>query len=366
MSVQLVWGLGFRGLAALGLALGLTSGAMAQETATPVEVAPVMADPGDDVVIAAGTLAQKLEVPLSFKISGVIDGIYVDEGDIVDKGQLLSQLIDTEIGARESEAAATLAQAQSDYQRAKVLADRGVLSKSALEQAETAMKRAKANLDAVKFDTRFSRIVAPAEGVVLSRRAEPGELVNAGVSVLTIGDASKGFILNVPLSDRDVVRLAPGDDAEITLSATPSLSLSATVVRLAAKADPRTGSFNAELLLDVEAGAANLLRSGMIGTAVITPRQTEKPESARVVIPADAILEASGPTGTVFVVDETNKASLRQIEVSQIRVGHIVVSKGLGEGEQVVVSGAPYLKNGMPVRIVSRRGDVLAPTPIGQ
>ena len=352
-----------RFVAALVCVLGLFPGlAFGNGASIPVEVAEVEKDSGLDPVKAAGTLELRLEIPMSFKVSGVVDGIYVDEGDTVTKGQVLAQLIDTEVDSREQSAAARAAQADSALQRARVLAERGVISQAALESAESEARQARAALDAAKFDSRFGRITAPADGVVLVRRADPGELVNAGVSVLTIGNTDEGFILKVPLSDRDVVRLAPGDDAWVSF-ATGGPPIRATVTRLAAKAHEATGAFNAELALDVSEQQAKILRSGMIGSATIVPRNQPSDE-ARVVIPADAIVEANGKQATVYLIDTDNKARFRQVRVAEIRPDRVVVDAGLAIGEKVVVSGAAFLREGRDVSIVPNRADVTTPETV--
>src|SRR5262249_44673921 len=144
------------------------------------------------------------------------------------------------------------------------LAGKGFASQSRVDDAKTAVERAKASRDAMAFDAAKAELRAPADGVVLSRLAEPNEVVTPGKPILLFGDASGGLVLVTPVSDTQITRIRGGDAAEVTFAGLAPIK--ASVTRLAAKADQRTGAFDVELkLAEIKPG----LRSGLVGEARI-------------------------------------------------------------------------------------------------
>lgn len=317
--------------------------------AIPVQVAEVRLAPEASYVTAYGMVRPDLDAVLSFKISGLVKHIAVDLGDRVKKDDVLAELDMREIGAEARRAAAAAAKAKRDVERLKPLAEKGFASRAAIQDAETAYTLALAERQRVEFNRQLSTITAPADGVVLSRMAEPNEIVSAGAPILTVSQGGGGFILKAGLADRDVAKIRIGAKAHVTLDAFPSKEIEGSVRRIAAASEARTGTFEIEVTLDeVPEGTA----SGFIGMARIEPASTD--ETAGLAIPATAILEGHGSTANVYVVDEETM-TVRQVRVA---IGHItgeevIVTSGVKEGQRVVSAGAPYLREGAKIRVVT-------------
>src|SRR5262249_47835406 len=138
--------------------------------------------------------------------------------------------------------------AEANLKRADDLAAKGFAAQARVDDAKMALERAKAARDAAAFDAAKAELRAPADGVVLSRLAEPNEVVTPGKPILLFGDASGGLVLVTPVSDTQIMRIRGGDEAAVQFAGLAPLK--ATVARLAAKADQRTGAFDVELKLD--------------------------------------------------------------------------------------------------------------------
>ena len=321
----------------------------AAENAIPVQVAEVRRAPEAAYVTAYGMVRPDLDAVLSFKISGLVKRIAVDTGDRVKKGDVLAELDMREIGADNRRAAAAAAKAKRDVERLKPLYDKGFASKAAMQDAETAYDLAIAERQRVEFNRQLSTITAPADGVVLARNAEPNEIVNAGAPILTVSQGGGSFILKAGLADRDVAKIRVGAPAHVTLDAFPETDITGKVRRIAAPNEMRTGTFEVEIDLDrVPEGTT----SGFIGMAKIEP--VNSGVAADLAIPATAILEGHGSTANVYVVDE------KTMTVRQVRVGiehiigdEVVVASGLKQGDRVVSAGAPYLRDGTKIRVVT-------------
>jgi RND family efflux transporter MFP subunit len=225
---------------------------------------------------------------------------------------------------------------------------KGFASQAAVDNARMAAERARAARDATAFDAAKSELKAPADGVVLSRLAETNEMAAAGRPILLYGDASGGLVLVTPVSDTQITRLRGGDMAKISFAGIAQ-PIAAVVNRLAAKADTRTGAFDVELKLSSFVPG---LRSGLVGDARIVPSVNDE-TSAYMAIPAVALLEGRGDQAAVFVVDAAGHAQRRSVRIGGFVDSFVLIASGLKAGERVVTSGAPYLRNGQPVTVVS-------------
>lgn len=332
-------------------------GASADPPADPpprprVEVATAAARTQALPIRASGRLASKAEIPLSFKIDGVIDRILVDEGEAVRKGQRLAQLHLSEIEARVMEATAALEQAERDLARTQRLHRDSVATLEGLEDARTAVDVAAARQQAARFNRQYAMIEAPAAGRILQRQAEAGEIVAPGRPILTLGASSRGWVVRVGLAARDVVRLAVGDSAQVTFDAHPNRPVAARVTEIADAADPQTGTFEVELTVC----ATDLpLKSGFIAAARLQPSAAVE----YVEIPAAALVEGDGRDGVVFTVDSTPEAEVQRtpVRIAEMLDSTVVLDRGLAPGARVVTTGAVGLRDGETVQVDSSRLD---------
>ena len=149
-----------------------TSDPAARAQGIPVHAARVTDTTLARPISAAGTLAPKDEITLSFKIGGVIAGVRVDAGDEVRAGQTLATLDLREIDAGLSKAQSGAEKAERDLARAQRLYRDSVVTLTQMQDAETAARVARADLAAAEFNRRYAVIVAPASGTVLRRIAD--------------------------------------------------------------------------------------------------------------------------------------------------------------------------------------------------
>jgi membrane fusion protein, multidrug efflux system len=318
----------------------------------PVEtVQPVVAE-SVNVIQASGTLSANTELKLSFKTGGILRRLYVDTGQSVRAGQLLAELDLTELGAGARQMRDALQKAERDYARAALLFKQDVIAKAQLDDAKTALDVARAGSDATNFNADVGRITAAADGTVLRRFVEAGEVMAPGAPVLAVSQNSGRKILRVSLSDVDAVRVNLEDRAEVRFDALPGAVIPASVVTLAGSANPGTGLFDIELALE---GDTARLSSGVIGQAQITPStnapSTTAPDqgaNVELLIPLAALVEANEEHAIIYVIEQ-EIAQSKQVTLGEIRGESVIVRDGLTLGEHVVIRGAPYLDNGMRV-----------------
>lgn len=312
-----------------------------------VRTAPVIREEAPVPIRVNGTIGAKEESRLAFKIGGVLDHISVEEGDRVRRGQVLAMLKRSEIDAQVAQANAAYDKASRDLERVKKLEEAKVATREQLENVNTALEVARSQREIATFNQRYATIVAPTSGRILKRLASESELVGAGMPVLVLSSSEKGWIMRASVTDREVVRISPGDPAEFVLDALPGETVSAKVGEIASAPSPLTGTFEVELAL---ARPPERLITGLFGKGYITPTKAER----RTRIPASAIVEGDGARAAVFVLGEDRQHARRiELVVQAIEPDSIVIAQGLEGIDEVVTDGSAYLDERVPVKVVA-------------
>jgi membrane fusion protein (multidrug efflux system) len=316
----------------------------AKEEPLPVRVLRVQPTQAASGLAVSGTVARRLETPLGFTSAGQIANILVQEGERVRRGQALAALNTTQLDASLAATRAEQVRADAELARAVTLLEKGWVTRSRVDNARAAARAAAANVRSAQFATATARIVAPADGLILARLAEPSQVVGAGDPVLVLGEASGGFVLKVPLNDRHVARVRIGSPALVRFASMDGVTLAGRVVEIGGRAAADTGSFNAEIALPED----SRLRSGLIASAVISaPQDSGNPA---ILVPPAAMFAARAGEAFVYVVGEDNKARRRKIRIASVSDGGTQATGGVAPGEWVAVSGIDRLADGAPVR----------------
>jgi membrane fusion protein, multidrug efflux system len=341
-------------VAALAVAGGCGSGK--KQEATDAPAAAVRTVPVESVAVAqqtraVGVLAPRDEIRLSFKVGGVVDSVRVESGDTVRKGQLLAELKREEVDASVAQAVEGVEKARRDLERARQLRADEVATEEQVQDLTTAYKVARSGLDAARFNARFARIEAPADGIVFERMVEGGELVQPGQPVLVLGSTSSGWVVRVGLADRDLVRMESGAAAEVTIDAFPGRVFPGKVTRIGASADRSTGTFEVEI--EVSPQGARFAR-GLVAKVALPLAQLPDVASSATVVPVTALVDAHGRRATVYVLDRAqNVARRKEVTLGPILGEQVIVTAGLVSGEPVITDGAAWLTDGRAVRVVT-------------
>jgi len=324
----------------------------AESAATPVRSASATQGPAAALIEANGLVGSRDEMRLSFKTGGIIRRLAVQEGEAVRQGALLAELELTEIQAQAEQAAQLAAKAERDLERGERLHADQVISLEALQNLRTQAAVARAARDAARFNLGYSRITAPRDGVVLRKLVEERELVPPGQPVVVLGSAERGYVVRFALSDRDIVQIAVGDAARVTLDAYPGREFKGRVSEVSSAADVRTGLFPAQLQLDPPADLR--LASGLVAKLQLAPARAASNELTYV--PIAAIVEGDGRRASVFIVDgtvaERAVARKRDVQLAFLAGTQAALTSGVAAGERVVTEGALYLVDDERIRIV--------------
>ncbi len=308
-----------------------------------VRIAAVGVDQLPQRVTGVGTVALRREASLGFTSAGRIVRLTVNEGDPVHRGQVLASLDTTTVAADLARARAERERAAAEYRRSSNLMAQGWITRPRLENAKASLQAADAAVNSAGFQRTNATIVAPGAGRVLARLAEPGQVVAAGTPVLVIGEESSGYVLRVPLSDRDAARFTMGAAATVTLAALDNRPIAGHIIEIAGRADRATGTFVVEIALPDDSA----LRSGQIGEASIAAGGAAGGE---IRVPATAIFAPRGGEAFVYVVDRQRRiVHLRKVSIADAGDGGIRVTGGLARGDFLAVSRVDRLKDGQRI-----------------
>jgi membrane fusion protein, multidrug efflux system len=310
----------------------------------PVRVAPVTDTVLARPIAATGTVAPKDQIALSFKVGGVVDRVLVDAGDYVGAGQRLAALDLREIDATLAKARSAADKAGRDLARARRLYGDSVVTLVQLQDTETAAEQARADLETAAFNRQYAVIVAPSAGNILHRLREPGETLSPGTTVLELGSATRGNVVQVGLADRDAVLVEKGDRATTQFDALPSQTFDGRISQIARVADPATGTYQIEITLI----NGEHLPAGLVGHVEIQPVRTMRTS----LVPIESILEADGDQATVYALsNDGSRAERRRVTLAFIDGAFVGVTKGLDGITTVLTDGAAYVDDGALVRV---------------
>lgn len=317
-----------------------------RNSSIPVKIAAIDTATGVNTVSASGLITTENEARLSFKIGGVIEHITVQEGQRVRKGQLLASLNSTEINAQVQQVQLAVDKAQRDYQRAYNLYKDSVVTLEQLQNSKTGLEIARENLQQVLFNRQYASIYAPADGFIIKKLLNAGEVTGTGTPVIIMSQlgGSSSWVLRAGVADKEYAQIELGNKATLTTDAFPGKVFSAVVSKKALAADPASGAFEIELKIDLKGVQPAV---GMFGNAIITPSKITKGYS----IPYEALLEANGNKGFVFVTNNLKTVQRVEVMIASIEQHRVLISDGLSGHAYVVISGSPYLTNGASITI---------------
>lgn len=322
-------------------------------SALTVEVATVKKETWPQTVRVSGGLTPWQEVIVSPETGGLrIAEVLVDVGARVKKGQVLARLVDESLLAdrRKQEALmaqgrASLQQASSNLRRSKIVGASGALSEQQLEEyrisettARASLASAQADLDSINLKLRQTRIVAPDDGIVSSKSARLGAVVNVGEELYKL--VRQGLIEWRPeLDARQVAAIKTGQVAHITL---PTGQQVEGTVRLVG---PTLSTDTGRAMVYVRLPPESAARAGMFGTGVIEL----DPLDANT-LPQAAVILRDG-RAYVYVIASDQTVSSHVVTTGRSREGRIEVLSGAEAKQRIVASGGAFLSEGARVTI---------------
>ncbi len=302
------------------------------------------------VLVGSGYVNAETDVVIGVTTGGRLMRRPIRKGDRVRRGQLIAQLDDSELRAQLDLAKAQLADSERTLKRAEMLREMKAGTEADFEKALSARDIARANIAVLDARIKQMRVVAPMDATVIETLAEPGEILMPAAAGQTVGKGSgiakiadlRRTVVEVDVNESDVSRIAIGQRADITLDSHAGRQFAGRVLELARQADKAKATVQAKVLF--EAPEAGVL-PGMSAKVQFRPKQAEKVEAPRVVMPKKALL----PGGNAVFLVQSGKATRRVVETRDLpgAADLVEVVMGVGEGDVVVTGELDRLTDGM-------------------
>lgn len=361
-SIKILTAAALAGVLGVGTAAAIGFGST-QETKIDARLGPqlvqiAIAEPNAGAARAfTGVIAARVQSNLGFRVSGKITERLVDIGQTVRAGEPLMRLDQTDLGlartAKENAvvaARATAEQAAADEARYRKLLAEGWTTQQKYEQAKAIrdssaaqLAAAEAQAEVARNEAAYSLLLADVDGTVVETLVEPGQVVNAGQTVVKLAHAgSREAVVNLP----ETVRPAIGSSAEARIYGNSSAPTRAVLRQLSDAADPATRTYEARYVLEGNAASAPL-------GATVTVSVNNDQGVATLEVPLGALYD-DGKTTSVWIVDAASTVTRRAVQVRQLGEETASVND-VKAGERVVALGAHLLHEGERVLVAEKR-----------
>ena len=340
---------------------------------------------GAAVLQATGYVTARRQATVSTQITGTLTEVLIEEGDRVQKGQVLARLEDSALraalnaaqanvqsaAAQVTQAEAQLAQARADEKRQSELVASGMVTKQSAEQARTTVALDEAQLETrrreaegaraqltqshVNFD--YAVVRAPFSGVIIDKAAQVGEIVSplsagggftrTGIGTIVDMDSLE---VDVDVNEAYIGQVKADMRAEAVLDAYPDWKIPAHVIAIVPTAD--RGKATVKVRVALEQKDARLVPDIGVRVSFLAPRQA--PAAAApprgVLVPAQALTERDGHAA-VFVVRD-GKALLRRVTPAPGDFGAMkLLPDAVDAGDRVILSPPATLADGSAVSV---------------
>ncbi len=331
-------------------------------------------------VVATGKIEPITKVEIKSKASGIVKKLYVEYGDHVKAGQMLAELDKEQIQAQVRESEAALAGAEADYERSKVdalgvdiptlkrayeraqgMAKEGVVSSSALDDAQRAyelavnkqavakaqlavnkakVEQAKAQLADQRENLSYTTIVAPIDGIILSRDVEMGDAVSsilvmgsAATLVMTIGDTHEVYVKG-KVDESDIGKVYLGQPARIKVESFKDKTFTGKVTKISPMGVEKDNVTTFEVRVSID-NPGGELKAAMTANAEIILEEHKNV----LMIPEGAVIYDKEKKASVEVPSNGGKDGKKTVAIT-IGISNgakTEVTSGLKEGEQVIL-----------------------------
>ena len=313
----------------------------------------------DTKIVATGKLNPEEEIELKPQISGIIDAIFVQEGDLVRKGDLIARIrvVPNEQAlvsakSRINSLKLSFNNSQTVFNRNKTLFDKGVISKQDFENSELSLNQSKENYEQAQDDYQIIKqgslsggssanttIVAQISGTILEIPVREGDQViqsnnfNAGTTIATVADMSQ-MIFEGKVDESEVGKLEEGKDIVVILGAINEKEFPAVLTFVAPKGIEQNGAVQFTIKADVDIDSRTRIRAGYSANAEI---ELESKDSVLVI--KEALLQFNRITEKPYVelLKENGRFQTKNVEIGISDGINVEIIDGIEEGDKIKV-----------------------------
>lgn len=302
---------------------------------TTIDAVQPMRGQAVQAAYATGTVEATVMMPIAPRRASVLQALLVDERAQVQQGQILAQLDDADVRNTVRELEARLVFATQEYQRKRQLQQSSASSKAELQRASAELEALRANLAKAKAEAGYMQLVAPADGMIIRRDGEVGELISANQPVFWLTCCAP-LRISAEVDEEDIASVRAGQKVLIRADAFPDQVFDGEVQAITPKGDAVARSYRVRITLTED----HPLMIGMTAETNIILRETPN----ALLLPATAVNDKA-----VWVIADGRLAK-RSVEVGANGLEQVEIRSGIDEGDIVVRDASQPLEEGVRVR----------------
>lgn len=312
----------------------------------PVEISSLKTGTISSNYSTTAVLEAKEEAFVVARASGIIEQIFVEEGDYVEKGQKLAQLEPERYELNLTRAAADLQGIEKELNKINKVYSKKLVSDDTYDKINAQYESAKATLAIARLDLKEATIVAPISGYIAERNAKVGNLTESFQRERMFHIVQQKQLYGIVyLPEKELSKVHKDQSAQLIITALQDAEVVAFVERISPVIDSKTGTFKVTLRVPNE---DNHLKSGMF-TQVFLNYDTRQNAT---LLPRKALLAIDDKIN-VFVVDQDSIATKISVKIGYQEGDFVEILDGLNGDEKVVITGHQNLKDKATVEIVN-------------
>ena len=293
----------------------------------------------------SGVIEEAAGTVLSFKVPGTITSLSVTEGQQVSKGQLIGTVDGASLQSNYEIAKATLATAQDTYDRMKLLHDANSIPKMKWVEVQNTLKSAKSACDIAKNTLEDTHLYAPFSGIISEKYADAGSNAAPAVPVVKLVEISP-VKASISVPENQIGSFVKGSIANIRININENVSVEGRLTEKGVSADPLSRTYTVKF---TASNPESKLLPGMLCNVSMKTAE----EKDALVVPVDAVLLDHNNQSFVWII-RNGKAEKRVITLGEYIADGVVVSNGLSDGDEIIISGQQKVSNGMSVTSINK------------
>ncbi|MCM1452658.1 MAG: efflux RND transporter periplasmic adaptor subunit [Clostridium sp.] len=317
----------------------------AAQEAVRVEVMTAKATMLNGTRIYAGEVEASAGIDLAFTVAGMMDSIFVDEGDFVEKGQAIGQINARSLQNSHREAMDALAMVEARYEEMKQSYAQRRISEMEWAQERSALLKAKSNLSLAEKALKDATLNAPFTGYVAKRYCDAGKVVAPTLPVIQLSNIDKANVI-ISIPQDEISNISIGDTAGIAMNALKQRKFLGKVVERGATPQPSTGLHMVKIEVDNKDYA---IRPNMACEVRISSGVPE----IGIAVPPSLVLSDSD-NGQYVWLAYRGKALKRMVETGGMTDSGIIIEAGLSSGDSIITNGRLIVDEYSPVLIARK------------
>ena len=337
-----------------------------EEEAVRVRIYEIRRGMFEDVLPLMGTVEGIKKIELSFQTSGLLNNLYIKEGDVVRKGEIIARQDprDAQLKLEYNESKIKSAEIEMKSAAKKVeiyqnLYDIGTIIKPKLEEVILDYENAKSKVESANKEVEFAKaelektvLTAPMDGVIGTKDVEEGEYLTQDKRVTTLYDVTEVYV-SIGVIEKDIDNIQKAflnrEKASVNVDTYPGVEFEGKLDNLTPVISGKSRMMTAKVRVKNDNPSGTLL-PGMfsrVGVRIFSAEDV-------LVVPASALhdVDNDGKFDTVFISGVDNKAHMRQIKLGHVASDYTVVSGGIEEGESVIIEAFTPITDGIPIEVL--------------